>query len=737
MTLPITFANLNSPVPLAYLDTNFQYLDNASSATYLPSVSNIRLLTASSKSPAYVTGYASTGDGGQGWFWYNSADTTTADNGGTVLVSTVDGSRWYRFYEGPVSAAWFGYVANANPSTHVSVVAGQGTVNVTAINASAVASWKNLNYPAGVAGGGYGGAIHIPGGYGELAGSLPIIINPANRVYGDGQHITFLCPQTTFNPSVTMNDGSTLYLGAVYFDVVGSPYSAVPGYPTGIQDLSIVGNSNLCSGIVTNSNTAFIKNVWIAGFASGISLANTNTELTDVCVEQNSVGITLSPFANGNNGKGIIINACTSGFAVNNRKWYSIATSASNAGGASPVLVVAASQGLNTGYTFNGNAVPAAVYDGMQVTVMAGTGKGQTGVVKTGGTVLNGSWQFVLTLTSGSGSWTAVDATSQVVIYNANSENTFSNVTMESITYSNVYAVGAYGFRCQMDTSQSTTVPTNGCLYVTQSEDITIDANAKASLDYRYASTTANGAIIGASNKNIRLRGQYSGWANGVYQGAGCLTDGLYLDNLICTGNSANGATQVDGLKTVITGGLYANNGSSGTAGTGLNLTIAENGASITVAGALADSFVNGVAGYQATGLNLVSNASSGIINVTGTTSLNHTTNIAIGGTNPQNVTIDQVGRNSMPTQSVASAAALAVPALAVNGILNVTGTTNITSVTGLSAGSRVTLIFAGILTLTKGTHLNLTSSFTTTAGSSITLVSDGTTVYEAGRCVE
>ncbi|QDP58359.1 MAG: hypothetical protein Unbinned664contig1000_40 [Prokaryotic dsDNA virus sp.] len=43
----------------------------------------------------YVKGYYASGDGGEGNFWYDSSDTTSADNGGTIIVDAA-GRRWKR-----------------------------------------------------------------------------------------------------------------------------------------------------------------------------------------------------------------------------------------------------------------------------------------------------------------------------------------------------------------------------------------------------------------------------------------------------------------------------------------------------------------------------------------------------------------------------------------------------------------------------------------------------------------
>jgi pectate lyase-like protein len=59
-------------------------------------------------SPVYVLGYAAAGDGGQGTFLRADADTTSADNGGTVVIDA-SGRRWHR--DAPASVVrveWFG-----------------------------------------------------------------------------------------------------------------------------------------------------------------------------------------------------------------------------------------------------------------------------------------------------------------------------------------------------------------------------------------------------------------------------------------------------------------------------------------------------------------------------------------------------------------------------------------------------------------------------------------------------
>lgn len=55
-------------------------------------------------------------DGGEGWFFLDAADTTTADDDGTVLVDSV-GRRWKRSYDSAKMAAWWGVIDGADIST--------------------------------------------------------------------------------------------------------------------------------------------------------------------------------------------------------------------------------------------------------------------------------------------------------------------------------------------------------------------------------------------------------------------------------------------------------------------------------------------------------------------------------------------------------------------------------------------------------------------------------------------
>lgn len=131
-----------------------------------------------------------------------------------------------------------------------------------------------------------------------------------------------------------------------------------------------------------------------------------------------------------------------------------------------------------------------------------------------------------------------------------------------------------------------------------------------------------------------------------------------------------------------------------------------------------------------------------GAVSGTGTTSTVATSafigNIFQNNTGGQAQTMDYtspfIGNiiNGEP-ETIPSAAALLIPVD--NNVFNVSGTTGITSIPEVRyAGRQITLIFAGVLTVTDGGNLVLASNYTTTANDTLTLISDGTNWNEVSR---
>jgi hypothetical protein len=171
-------------------------------ALQLADYTALRAYTGPRKS-AYVTGYLGTAAplGIAGMFVRDDSDTTTADNGGTVIVAT-NGKRWKRRFNGTVMADWFGAdptgVANSSPAW-AAAIAYLKAIGGGAVEATPGASYL-LNGIAGADGilngilqpytsdNGTTGRIHIQGNRCRfLAGSDNMIVLRTSDSHNSGR----------------------------------------------------------------------------------------------------------------------------------------------------------------------------------------------------------------------------------------------------------------------------------------------------------------------------------------------------------------------------------------------------------------------------------------------------------------------------------------------------------------------------------------------------------------------
>jgi hypothetical protein len=86
--------------------TLFDYL-RFGVARSVPSVAAVRALLSSRNQRAFALGYYANGDGGGGEYYVDPSDTTSVDNGGSILVGA-DGARWKMKICAPLSVRQFG-----------------------------------------------------------------------------------------------------------------------------------------------------------------------------------------------------------------------------------------------------------------------------------------------------------------------------------------------------------------------------------------------------------------------------------------------------------------------------------------------------------------------------------------------------------------------------------------------------------------------------------------------------
>lgn len=92
---------------------------------YAAAIASIAALRANTATPVsyYVAGYHAAQDGGEGTFAYVASDTSSADNGGTIIVDA-NGHRWYRMYnKQPLNLCWFGGFINSATDSSAALVA--------------------------------------------------------------------------------------------------------------------------------------------------------------------------------------------------------------------------------------------------------------------------------------------------------------------------------------------------------------------------------------------------------------------------------------------------------------------------------------------------------------------------------------------------------------------------------------------------------------------------------------
>ncbi|BBP82462.1 hypothetical protein PHLH8_21040 [Pseudomonas sp. Pc102] len=204
----------------------------ARSGQVVGSIAELRLLLSGSASRhAFVLGYYQAGDGGGGAYSLDAADTSTADNGGTVIVAA-DGGRWKMAVTGEVSIKQFG--AKADDTTDAG----------PAINASTSA----LGY------------AFVPAGTFRI--STNINIGTGHRLYGAGRSATII-------NSVTPGNSIVVAANAEYWSVKSLRLTR----PLGNYGTSSGKNGIHCNGYV---QLAHIDDVEVFRHWRGLNLGPTS-----------------------------------------------------------------------------------------------------------------------------------------------------------------------------------------------------------------------------------------------------------------------------------------------------------------------------------------------------------------------------------------------------------------------------------------------------------------------------
>ena len=224
----------------------------------LPEISNYATLRvyAGSQTSYYVRGVANIFDGGAGVFRVDSSDTTSADNGGTILVDAIS-RRWKRETNDDVSVKWFG-------------AKGNGVTDDTGAFQSAVSSLTN------------GGTVKVlPGKY-YIASSftIPAQVALVGDVGAIGSHRTATFDFNAFNCSLRLSDTATINLGSgceicgllIYNNALVSKYP----FANSASALSAISAFAGTAISVSSAQDVYLHNLRILGFAQAISISNSD-----------------------------------------------------------------------------------------------------------------------------------------------------------------------------------------------------------------------------------------------------------------------------------------------------------------------------------------------------------------------------------------------------------------------------------------------------------------------------
>lgn len=111
------------------------------------SIADLRALSKTTYTRAFVTGYYTAGDGGGGAYWYDPNDTSSADNACTVIVAA-DGGRWKLQYLEGISFHQAGAKGNGTTDDTSACQAAINAVGVVFGRAGATYSVGTLNVPS-------------------------------------------------------------------------------------------------------------------------------------------------------------------------------------------------------------------------------------------------------------------------------------------------------------------------------------------------------------------------------------------------------------------------------------------------------------------------------------------------------------------------------------------------------------------------------------------------------------
>lgn len=279
MAINMTFTDYVTPVPADWLN-NVNFVVNNPSLLAPPlvvsSIASLRLANKLVYQVAQVTGYRTPTDGGGGFYQLHPTDTTSLDNGGTIIVAA-DGGRWYLQHTTPVSVKQFGAVGN-------------GVSDDTPFIQAAI------NYAQAIS-----SSLYFPVGTYNVTG---LSITAGITLFGEGEFASVLFLTTTNGTTISVNTLAAIFISDLAFEQASGA--------TGGSSLAITGPTN------ANSQSIF-RNVLFNNSFIGIHAIQAATWIVDSCFFANHIntGMLIENQFNADSGDSCISNCLFSTFSTN------------------------------------------------------------------------------------------------------------------------------------------------------------------------------------------------------------------------------------------------------------------------------------------------------------------------------------------------------------------------------------------------------------------------------------
>lgn len=265
---------------------------------YLDTIAQLKAVDKTLHTHAVLDGYYTAGDCGTRGYWYDASDTTSADNGGSIIVA-LDGGRW-KLAAKVITPRWFGARANGtNDKTFVEAAATYAAANGLRLEFDGLFSVTNVKLVglSGIHWSGNGGLAGIASSATdavlELVGCVDVNITGRVAVsgnystnYSSGVHIYTQSGNTStsyinwYNPIITGVQLAWRFGIASRPDDLVSEINIFGGYTFGTPSvIQVIGAQSVVNFIGSNLQCAFG-----AGSGGWLSLPTVGAEVFGGCL---------------------------------------------------------------------------------------------------------------------------------------------------------------------------------------------------------------------------------------------------------------------------------------------------------------------------------------------------------------------------------------------------------------------------------------------------------------------